>query len=253
MYVIVDNRDGVTEAYANGFNREGIASICFTSSELLDWLQSAPGSDMAAIDAILVGHCDDRMSIFHRILNRFRVPIVALNDVKSLTCTLDLFESGVDDVVHAPVHVRELMARTASIRRRIEGRSNQLPSKTIQVYFDGRDPSVGGEPLMLPRRELRILEYLVDRQGKWLTKTQIFSAIYGIYESNLDENVIESHISKLRKKLRGRLGYDPIISKRYVGYRFDDSVPRLPPGIQPTDHSPLLAAHLASEPVQHLR
>jgi len=34
--------------------------------------------------------------------------------------------------------------------------------------------------------------------------------------------VIESHVSKLRKKLRNHLGYDPIESKRYMGYRLDD-------------------------------
>lgn len=255
MYVIIDNRDGVTKAYADGFCREGIASICFTSSDLLDWLKTATDADLASVDAFLVGHCDDRMSIFPQILNRIRAPIVALNDVKSLAYTLDLFESGVDDVVHVPVHVRELMARTANIRRRIEGRAKPVSCKTISVYFDGKDPSVGGEPLILPRRELRILEHLVSRQGKWLTKSQIFNAIYGIFESNFDENVIESHISKLRKKLRGRLGYDPIVSKRFVGYRFDDERPRLSAGIQPpVDRgSPIMVRRLAGEAVQHVR
>ena len=37
-------------------------------------------------------------------------------------------------------------------------------------------------------------------------------------EENVEENVIESHISKLRKKLKMRLGYDPVSSKRYLGY-----------------------------------
>jgi len=39
--------------------------------------------------------------------------------------------------------------------------------------------------------------------------------------------VIESHISKLRKKLRGRMGYDPILSKRYVRYQLNCTVTRL--------------------------
>ena len=61
--------------------------------------------------------------------------------------------------------------------------------------------------MALPRRELRILEHLVSHQGKWLTKTQLFNAIYGLFDSSFDENVI-GHVSKLRKKtledLRGR-------------------------------------------------
>jgi DNA-binding response OmpR family regulator len=92
----------------------------------------------------------------------------------------------------------------------------------IRVFLDGRDPEVAGRTLILPRRELRILEHLVGHQGKWLTKTQLFNAIYGLFDASFDENVIESHVSKLRKKLRDHLGFDPIESKRYMGYRLDD-------------------------------
>ena len=88
------------------------------------------------------------------------------------------------------------------------------------VFFDGRDPEVNGEVLTLPRRERRILEYLVANTGKRVTKSQIFNAIYGLFDEEVDEAVVESHVSKLRKKLRSRLGYDPIEAKRYLGYCF---------------------------------
>ncbi|HKN27514.1 MAG TPA: winged helix-turn-helix domain-containing protein, partial [Roseiarcus sp.] len=42
-----------------------------------------------------------------------------------------------------------------------------------------------------------------------------------LFDENVDENVIESHISKLRKKLKQRLGFDPIDSKRFLGYCID--------------------------------
>ena len=116
-----------------------------------------------------------------------------MNDAKSLEETLDLFAAGVDDVVRKPVHVR--------------------------VFYDGRDPEVAGEVLALPRRERRILEYLVNNKGCRVTKTQIFNYVYGLFSEDIDENVVESHISKLRKRLRHRLGYDPIDSQRFLGYR----------------------------------
>ena len=75
--------------------------------------------------------------------------------------------------------------------------------------------------LTLPRRERRILEYLVANRGRRVDKSQIFNAVYGIFDEDVDENVIESHVSKLRKKLRAHLGCDPIDSKRYLGYQFD--------------------------------
>ena len=63
---------------------------------------------------------------------------------------------------------------------------------------------------------------MVKNRGRRVSKTQIFNAIYGIFDENIEENVVESHVSKLRKKLRARLGYDPIESKRYLGYCLED-------------------------------
>ncbi|MDP1911474.1 MAG: winged helix-turn-helix domain-containing protein, partial [Hyphomicrobium sp.] len=88
----------------------------------------------------------------------------------------------------------------------------------ITVHFDGSDPEVAGELMALPRRERRILEFLMRNRGRWVTKTQVFNAVYGLFDDEVDEAVVESHVSKLRKKLRTKLGYDPIDSKRYLGY-----------------------------------
>src|SRR5207344_3251437 len=104
------------------------------------------------------------------------------------------------------------------IRRRLKAISSHTDIGAIRVFSDGRDPEIHGEVFVLPRRERRILEYLIANRGRRVTKTQIFNAIYGIFDEEVEENVVESHISKLRKKLRHRLGYDPIDSKRYLGY-----------------------------------
>jgi DNA-binding response OmpR family regulator len=105
-----------------------------------------------------------------------------------------------------------------AIRRRKEAQQEFKLVGEMRIYFDGRDPEVKGLALPLPRRERRILEYLVVNQSKRVTKAQIFNAIYGLFDEEVEEDVVESHISKLRKKLRHRLGYDPIDSKRYLGY-----------------------------------
>lgn len=222
MFVVIDDREGVTQGYAAGFDREGVVSIGFTSTDFRDWLEGAVCHDLTAIRAFLLGDCPDRTSIPPSIRNRSRAPIIALNSLKLLKQTIELFEAGVDDVVHAPVHVKEIMVRTAVIRRRSIDQNEPAQTSIIRVFLDGRAPEIAGRTLALPRRELRILEHLVGHQGKWLTKTQLFNAVYGLFDANFDENVIESHVSKLRKKLRGHLGFDPIESKRYTGYRLDD-------------------------------
>ena len=112
------------------------------------------------------------------------------------------------------------MVRADAVWRRVNQSAPLVETEEIKVFFDGRDPEVNGEPLPLPRRERHILEYLVKNSHRRVTKSQIFNAIYGIFDDNVDEVVVEGHISKLRKKLRLRIGRDVIDAKRYLGYQF---------------------------------
>ena len=63
------------------------------------------------------------------------------------------------------------------------------------------------------------LEYLAANRLRRVSRTQIFNAVYGLFDDEVEESVVESHISKLRKKLRLALGYDPIDTRRYLGYQ----------------------------------
>ena len=221
MLVMVDERRLVMDGYARGFESEGMALAGFTPSDFLAWIESAPMAEIAAIEAFLLGDGDERVACARAIALRTHAPVVAVNDANSLEATLALFAGGFDDVVRKPVHVRELLARLGAIRRRAAPTRivEKVPAAgAVSVFFDGRDPVIAGAPLDLPRRERRILEFMIANRGRRVTKTQIFNAIYGIFDEDVEENVIESHVSKLRKKLRQRLGYDPIDSKRFLGY-----------------------------------
>ncbi|WP_336057478.1 response regulator transcription factor [Nitratireductor sp. CH_MIT9313-5] len=220
MIVVVDERELVTQGYNSLFGREGVATAGFGPGEFGEWVDSAADDDLKAVSAFLLGKCDQAEMPAKRIRERSNAPVIALAEQQSLEDTLRLFEAGVDDVVRKPVHVREILARITAISRRV---AQQQPSFTqigpMRIFADGRDPEIDGEPLPLPRRERRILEYLASNASRRVTKSQIFNAIYGIFDEDVEENVVESHISKLRKKLRAKLGFDPIDSKRYLGYR----------------------------------
>lgn len=219
MIIIVDERRLVTEAYEQSFTREGIAAMGFAATDFNTWVTSAASPDLDAVEAFILGDCQEREDYPRQIRTRSRAPVIALNENPGLEQTLKIFAAGVDDVVRKPVHVREIMARVEAIRRRREDSGDYIDVGDIRVFSNGCDPIVKGEVMLLPRRERRILEYLVSRRGRLVSKAQIFSSIYGIFDEDVQENVIESHISKLRKKLRSRLGFDPIESKRYLGYR----------------------------------
>lgn len=221
MIVVVDERELVKDGYTSLFGREGIPSTGFDPREFGEWVNTAADGDIAAVEAFLIGQGDRMFDLPRAIRDRTTAPVIAVSDQHSLETTLALFDSGVDDVVRKPVHPREIMARAAAIRRRLKAISNFTDIGPIRIFSDGRDPEINGDVFPLPRRERRILEYLVGNRGRRVSKTQIFNAIYGIFDDEVEENVVESHISKLRKKLRKKLGFDPVDSKRFLGYCID--------------------------------
>jgi two-component system, OmpR family, flagellar system response regulator FtcR len=220
MIVVVDERPIVSEAYKSSIGREGYTVASFTPDEFVSWFQSSMEIDLGAIDALLLGEFAGRISVTKDIKQRISAPTIALSDANMLDSTLKLFEVGIDDVVKKPVHAREIVARIAAIKRRGQRSKPALwDADGLVVFGGGRSPEVNGSTLQLPRRELRILEYLAANKGRRITRTQIFDSVYGIFDEEVEECVVESHISKLRKKLKAVLGHDPIDTQRFLGYQ----------------------------------
>ena len=225
VYIVVDDRQSVAAQYVTDFTEQGVTARSLGAGDVESWLDRASGYGRDAIEGFVIGDFPQRIAFTAALRGLSRAPIIALNESRSLEQTLDLFVAGIDDVVRKPVHVREILARATAIRRR-ENRGAQrgvpAPDRSgrLVVHGDGRDPEIDGASLILPRRERSILEYLARHRGRPVSKGQIFAAVYDAAETDVEESVVEGHISKLRKKLRGRLGYDPIEAKRLAGYTF---------------------------------
>ena len=220
MIIVVDPRSAVANAYKSTISREGYAVTAFAPAEFAAWFHSASDTELDAVEGVVLGDCAVAENAARMIKRKGSIPAIVLSDVKVLESTLRRFAAGVDDVVRKPVHARELVARFGIIRRRLRGAAPALwQSDGLAVFGDGREATACGAPLRLPRRERRILEYLAASHGRRVTRAQIFNAIYGLQDDETEECVVESHVSKLRKKLRAGLGYDPIDSQRFLGYQ----------------------------------
>ncbi len=225
MIVIVDEREMVVAGYQSGFNREGIASAGFQPDEFCGWFGAVSKTDLSAVEAFLIGDSAQREEIPQIIKSKTGAPVIAMSEGLRLNSVLALFSAGVDDVVRKPVHVKEIIARIRAILGRKNLEEPEHEAGSVKIFPDGRVPQVDGQPFPLPRREYRILEYLVCNKDKRVTKSQLFNVVYGLFEDNVEESVVECHVSKLRKKLRLALGYDPVDSKRYLGYCLHSTCP----------------------------
>lgn len=93
-----------------------------------------------------------------------------------------------------------------------------LPATDILFHADAGVVVGRGKCVSLPRREALILEFLFQKKGRFVTKEAVFSAVYTRDDDHIDgPQVVESHISKLKKKI-GPLGVK-IRSERFRGYQ----------------------------------
>ncbi|CAK0778837.1 Transcriptional regulator [Azospirillaceae bacterium] len=116
--------------------------------------------------------------------------------------------------------LEDLVSRIAVLIRRTPPGAG-LPLKVGNLEFDTetREVSVNGRPLVVPRRELSALELLMRRAGRVVTKESLESNIYANGEET-ESNALESHISRLRKRLNEAGAGVAIHGIRGIGYLF---------------------------------
>ena len=145
------------------------------------------------------------------------VLIVTAHDaVEDRVTGLDL---GADDYLTKPFHLAELEARVRALIRRGQGASSaEIVYGRLKLDIAGRRLFCDGQPVDLPARELAVLELLLLRVGRVVTKQQILDNLYS-WDDVSTSNTVEVFIHRLRKKLEP-MGAN-IRTVRGMGYLID--------------------------------
>lgn len=146
------------------------------------------------------------------------VPIIILSARGDLSDRVAGLNEGADDYLAKPFAVEELLARIRAIRRR----PGELANEEVRIgrlIFDlsFEEATVGGERLDLPRRELCVLSTLLRRRGRTVLRESLEQAVYG-FDDEIQSNTLDSHISRLRRKLSDADAGIEIHAIRGVGY-----------------------------------
>jgi two-component system, OmpR family, flagellar system response regulator FtcR len=219
MIIFLDAETKAVSSFCEALGKEGLASSGFNFGDFSEWFASLSAHEQAAIETIVIGNYPNKYKLINLVKSKSTIPVIALNSTNDLDPLLNLFLAGADDVVGVSASIREISARIGAIRRRRSTTLSCVSVGPLNIYFDGRDPDIDGVSLMLPRRERRILEYLASNRTRRVNRSMIFNSVYGLFEDEVEESVVESHMSKLRKKLKSYLKFDPIDNQRYLGYQ----------------------------------
>ena len=151
------------------------------------------------------------------------IPVLILTAKEELGDKVEAFKIGANDYLTKPFYMEELIARVYAILR-TNGKikdENSIKFKDLYMDLNQRKVFVKDEEIELQNKQFNLLEYFLINKGSILLKEQIYDRVWGI-DSDVTIEIVEVYVSNLRKKLN-KFGYDKyIITKRKVGYMFDD-------------------------------
>lgn len=176
--------------------------------------------DAIILDLMLPGR--DGFSVLRHIRDQKNItPVLILTAREGTDSIIKLLNAGADDYLTKPFDLGELIARIkVLIRRGKGGASPELNIFDLELNTVEQTAHRNGRLLDLTRTEYRILEYLMHRPRALVSKQELLEHLYD-YDWEHHSNVIEAHISNLRRKLN--LGSDRILIEtvRQRGYRLE--------------------------------
>jgi len=199
IFLVEDNHD-LSEALLRALRSRDYAVDWVTNGCLADSVLGTETYDLVILDLLLPKL--DGLEVLKRLRGRdCRVPVLvltALGEVQDRVTGLDL---GADDYLPKPFALAELEARVRALLRRSQGKaSSLLVHGTLRFDTLARRLSVNGKPVVLPRRELCLLEVLLAHAGQVVSKEQIAAHLFG-FDDEAGLNAIELYMCRLRKRL----------------------------------------------------
>jgi two-component system response regulator PhoP len=196
----------------------GFAVDCAEDGELGEQLARQGCYDLIILDLMLPK--TDGLTMLRRLRSRENsTPVLILTAKDGTASTIELLNAGADDYLSKPFDLGELIARAKALIRRGKGASHPvLAIADIEVNTVEQTVRRAGRLIDLSPTEYRILEYMVHRPRVIVSKRELLEHLYD-YNWEHHSNVIEAHISNLRKKLMAESDQQAVETLRGRGYR----------------------------------
>jgi two-component system OmpR family response regulator len=188
---------------------DAIAEHLRQAGHAVDWVRDGAAADAAllsqAFKLVVLDLGLPRLS-GRDVLSRLRgrassTPVLIITAADAIADRVAGLDAGADDYLVKPFELAELEARVRALIRRSHGHDrNVLVHGSLAFDSVARSASVDGEALELSARELAMLELLLLRSGRVISKEQFVEHLCG-FDEDVTENAIEVYVHRLRRKL----------------------------------------------------
>lgn len=174
--------------------------------------------DMILLDLMLPYKSGDE--VLKEIRKDCDIPVIVISAKDLVGTKIDLLTLGADDYITKPFDLGEVTARVISNLRRCHTQEHkkQLTYKELTLDTETKTLTLNGAELELTAKEYGIMERLLQSPNKVFSKANLYETIWGD-EYLGDENVIKTHISNLRTKMKSHSETEYIETVWGLGYR----------------------------------
>lgn len=217
ILIIEDERD-VNQLLAQTLQNSGYETVSVWNG--LEGIQQLQRQhfDMVLLDLMLPYKSGDE--VLKEIRKDCDIPVIVISAKDLVGTKIDLLTLGADDYITKPFDLGKVTARVVSNLRRchIKNQKKQLTYKELTLDTESKTLTVSGSELELTAKEYGIMELLLQSPNKVFSKAYLYETIWG-YEYLGDENVIKTHISNLRTKMKNYSETEYIETVWGLGYR----------------------------------
>jgi two-component system response regulator TctD len=214
ILLVEDNRT-LSDWLARTLHADKYTVECVYDGSEADLLLRTETYDLVILDLALPGL--DGREVLKRLRGRRNpVPVLILTAYDGTRDRVVGLDFGADDYMAKPFEVPELEARMRALLRRANQQKNPLLTCGSLLYdSNSREFSLGGAALALTPREHAVLEMLMMKSGRTVSKKALADSLFSS-EEDVNPDAIEIYIHRVRKKLEH--GDVVIVTLRGLGY-----------------------------------
>ena len=172
---------------------------------------------MMVMDRIVFG--EDSLATLEALRKEgVKVPVLVISALSSVDEKVKGLKAGGDDYLTKPFAMVELVARVEAMLRRLDDvRTTKLHVGDLEMDLIEKTVHRAGVKIELLPREFRLLEYFLRHPGRVITRAMLLQEVWQ-YHFSLETNVVDVHISNLRKKIDTKGMPSLIVNIRGAGF-----------------------------------